>query len=434
MNIQARRNFIKTLGGATIGASILPLSGTFAKNIEREARKWQNLTPNEMASNEDFWFEIQKAYVQSAHFINLENGYMSPAAEEVLNAQIKNIRQINEAPAFYMRRSKYDDMLEIKRKLAAFAGCSPEELLITRNTTESLNTIILGLDLQKGDEALMTNQDYGSMLIQFAYRARREGIVNNVISLPLLPKNKMEVVNVFEKAITPNTKVLLLTHMINLTGQLLPAKEISEMAHERGIQVIIDAAHSFAHVEHKIPDLGGDYYAASMHKWLGTPLGLGLLYIKKDRIQNVWPLFGETNFPDHDIRKFERIGTIPNSSHLAIANAIRFHEAIGSARKEARLRYLKNYWVDKVKDNPKIIINTPMGDDQSCAIANVRIDGMTPAELTKKLYDDYRIFTVAIDMDAVQGVRVTPHLYTRIEDVEKFAFALNDIVKKNAGG
>ena len=427
--LNSRRNFIKHVGGISIGLSGLTVfNPLLANSIKDEALKFKDASPKDLASNEDFWYQIQKAYRQSPHFVNLESGYFSPQPMEVMEAQMANIKMINEQPSFYMRTRQQEERLGIKKKLAAFAGVSHEEIVITRNTTEALNTVILGMNLKQGDEALMTNQDYGSMLQAFEQRALRDGIKNNVISIPLWPKSKMEVVKTFEKAITPRTKVILVSHMINLTGQILPVKEISKMAHERGIEVISDSAHAFAHVDFKIPELGCDYLGTSLHKWLCCPLGAGMLYMKKEKIANVWPLFADTGYEPDDIRKFEHIGTHPVSTNLTIASAINFHNAIGSKRKEERLRYLKDYWTSKVKDLSGVTINTPLTQEQSCGLANIAIDGKTPNELAKYFFDEFKIFTVGINREDVKGVRVTPHLYTRIEDLDLLIKAINKAV------
>jgi selenocysteine lyase/cysteine desulfurase len=428
---QGRRQFISRVGSISLGAALLPsIDLSRIDDITAAAERLGNTPPKDIAQDEAFWSEVQKAYHVSPDFINLENGYFSPAATAVLDAQIRSIRMINETPSFYMRKRQVDERLAVKKQLAEFAECSPGEIAITRNTTESLDTIISGLDLKAGDEAIMTNQDYGSMVEAFNQQSRRLGIVNKIISLPLHPGSSIEVVSAFEQAITPKTKVMLVTHMINLTGQILPAREICDMAHAHGVEVILDAAHSFAHIDFKIPDTHCDYMGASLHKWLCTPLGNGILYIRKEKIKNVWPLFGDNSYPEDDIRKFEHIGTHPVGNTLPIADAIRFHNTIGSKRKEERLRFLKNYWVEKVRPLPDVKLNTPLRDDQSCAIANVAIEGATPAQVADFLFEKHRIFTVAIDTQAVKGVRITPHLYTRLSDLDQLVVAMQDLTHK----
>jgi selenocysteine lyase/cysteine desulfurase len=307
-------------------------------------------------------------------------------------------------------------------------GCSAEELIITRNTTESLDTIIAGIDWKAGDEAVMAEQDYGAMLDMFKLQARRYGIVNRVVSIPNHPKSDEEIVALYEKALTPKTRLLMICHMVNITGHILPVKKIVEMAHRHQVEVLVDGAHAFAQLDFKIDDLGGvDYYGSSLHKWLGTPLGAGILYVRKEKIGKIWQMFGDTGVPDSDIRKLNHTGTHPVATDLAIQDAIRFHEFIGIARKSARLRYLQRYWTEKIRNIPNIIINTPEAPERSGAIANVGVKGIKPGDLAKILLDKYKIFTVAIDYANVQGVRVTPHVYTTTKELDAFVKALKEL-------
>lgn len=423
-----RRNFIQKVGGVGIAGfgltALKPLELSDALLLQERKSK---MDPVEAAADESFWRPIQQAYYQSPHFINLEGGYFSPMPLEVMEAQRRNIRMINDQPSFYMRRRQFEERLAIKKQLARMAGVSHEEIVITRNTTEALNIVILGKKWKSGDEIIVSSQDYGSMLEAFAMREKREGIKRVMVDLPLNPKSDQEIVSRFEAAITERTKAIHVTHMINLTGQILPVRAICEMAHARGIEVISDSAHAFAQLDFKIPDLGCDYMGASLHKWLCTPLGAGVLYVNRDKIDSVWPLFGDVGYEDNDIRKFEHMGTQPISTHLTIASAIQFHEAIGISYKEARLRYLREYWMTRVTENKKIVVNTPTSSERACAIANVGIKGLSPEELAAKLYQEYNIFTVAINHPQIKGVRVTPHLYTRIDHLDAFVAALQQL-------
>jgi len=425
---RSRRNFIRKASSASIALSAFSLlNPLYAQKVNDAGKKNAHLSPKIAAQDEDFWYQVQKAYKQSPHFINLESGYFSPEPITVMESQLDNIKMINEQPSYYMRRRQHKEKLAIKKQLAEFAGVSAEEIVVTRNTTEALDTIILGMDLNSGDEALMCDQDYGSMLETFEMRARRFGIKNNIITIPLHPKNDNEIVDIYEKAITKKTKVILVSHLINLTGQILPVRKICDMAHAKGIEVIVDAAHSFAHLDYKIPELDCDYYGTSLHKWLCCPLGTGMMYMKKEKIEKTWPLFGDVHRPIDDISKFEHIGTHPVSTNLTIAAAIKFHNSIGSKRKEERLRYLKNYWLTKVKDMPKVIINTPLEDQRSCGLANFAIDGMKPNAVANYLYDKHKIFTVGINRESVHGVRVTPHLYTTLPELDKLVGAISEL-------
>lgn len=383
----------------------------------------------QLAGGDDdkFWESVQMSYVQSKKFINLENGYFSPQPLPVLNAFVEYSKMINTSPSYYMRTQQFEDKEKVRQALAGFAEVDAEEIALTRNTTESLNIIIQGLPLKKGDEVIVTNQDYGSMLEAFGQRANRDGIVVKTIKIPLHPKSDEEIVKAYEVAITPKTKVLLVTHLINTSGQLLPVNKICAMAHAKGVEVMVDGAHTFAHLDFKIKDLDCDYYAASLHKWLCAPLGAGILWVKKEKVEKLWPLFGDINQPKDNIRKLEHQGTHPCAVQLCIPEAIRFHNTIGSKRKQDRLLYLKNYWVDKVKNLKKVSFNTPNEDSRTAAIANIAVEGLKPSELADKLYKEYNIFTVAIEKEPIYGVRVTPHLYTTEQHLDKMVDAITEI-------
>lgn len=417
-----KRDFLRTLGSASLGLMVTP---DVARLLERHATR----SATSLAQDEAFWRALRATYRLTSSYINLENGYYSMQAEPVLEAFIAHVRSINVQASRYMRTRQADDKLRVRTRLARMAGVSPDELIITRNTTESLDTVINGYDWKPGDEAVMAAQDYGAMLDMFKLQARRHGIVNRVVSLPPDPQTDAEVVQVYANAITPRTRLLMVCHMVNITGQILPVRAIADMAHARGVDVMIDGAHAFAQLEFRIPDLGGDYYGASLHKWLGAPLGAGLLYVKADHIAKLWPIYADESVPDTDIRKLNHTGTHPVHTDLAIDNAIDFHERIGIARKEARLRYLQRYWTDKVRDVPRIVLNTPSDPRRSCAIANVGIEGMKPADLAKALFERYKVWTVAIDSDAagVHGVRVTPQLFTTTAELDVLVRALGEL-------
>ena len=412
-----KRDFLRTVGGASLGMMFGPeLLGRLA-----------SMPAAALAKDEPFWAAVRANFKLTPDYINLENGYYCFQPEEVLDVFIKNVRAINVEASHYMRTRQYDDKLRARTKLAAMAGCSPDELIITRNTTESLDTVIAGFDWKPGDEAVMANQDYGSMIDMFKLQARRHGMRNTMIDIPMDPKSDDEVVQVYANALTPATRLLMIPHMVNITGHVLPVRAICDMAHARNVPVMVDGAHAFAHLEYKIPDLHCDYYGASLHKWLATPLGAGILYVKKDRISSLWPVFADLGMPDDDIRKLNHTGTHPVHTDLTIENSIAFHEMIGSARKEARLRYLQQYWTTKVRGLPKLVMNTPSDPRRTCAIANVGVKGIAPGDLAKVLLEKYKVFTVAIDGAGVHGVRVTPQVYTSSGELDTFVAALKEL-------
>jgi len=381
----------------------------------------------ELAQDEAFWATIRGKYKLTPEYINLENGYYSMQAEPVLEAFIGHVRSINVQASRYMRTRQPDDKLRVRTRLAKMAGVSPEELIITRNTTESLDTVISGYDWKPGDEAVMAAQDYGAMLDMFKLQARRHGIVNRVVSLPLDPQSDDELVQLYASAITPKTRLLMVGHMVNITGHILPVRKIADMAHARGVDVMCDGAHAFGQLAFRIPDLDCDYCGASLHKWLGTPLGAGILYVRQDKIAGLWPIYADESMADTDIRKLNHTGTHPVHTDLGIDDAIDFHESIGAERKEARLRYVQRYWTSRVRDVPNILVNTPTDLKRSCAIANVGVRGMTPADLAKTLFERYKVFTVAIDTANVHGVRVTPQLFTTAKELDVLVRALKEL-------
>jgi len=412
-----KREFLRTVGGASLGLM-------FSDDV---LARMTNRTAHELASDDDFWTTVRGKYRLTPDYINLENGYYSMQSEEVLEAFIGKVREVNYKASYYMRTTQVDDKIAARKRLAELTGCSFEELAITRNTTESLDTVIAGLDWKAGDHAVMAAQDYGAMLDMFKLQARRYGIVNTVVSLPLDPSSDDEIVSLYERAITPKTRLLMVCHQVNITGQILPVRKIADMAHRHNVLVMVDGAHAFAQLDFRIPDLGCDFYGASLHKWLGTPLGAGLLYVRKDNIPKLWPVFADEGMADTDIRKLNHTGTHPVHTDLAIASAIDFHNAIGIQRKEARLRFLQQHWTSKVRNTPNIVVNTPTDPARSCAIANVGIASIPPGDLAKTLLAKYRVWTVAIDSAGVRGVRVTPQLFTTTAELDTFVNALKEL-------
>ena len=416
-----KRSFIKNATLTGIGATL----GMDALAALFETKKHSSAAA--LAADDQFWNQIRTQYMLKPDYINLENGFYNFIPQPTLEKYIQHIRDINYQGSYYMRTVQRDNKKRMAAKLAAVAGCSPEELIITRNTTESLDLIIAGQDWKAGDEALMAIQDYGSMLDMFEQVSKRYGVVLNKVSIPNLPDSDEEIVSLYEKAITPKTKLLMIPHMVNITGQILPVRKICDMAHSKGVEVMVDGAHAFAHIQYKISELDCDYYGTSLHKWMSVPLGAGFLFVKKEKIAKTWPLIGDGTKDLSDIRRLNHIGTHACATDLTIEDAIDFYNMIGAERKEKRLRYIQQYWTGRVKNVPKIIINTPTDDKRSCGIANVGIAGMTPADLAKRLMDEHKIFTVAIDTANVHGCRITPNVYTTVEELDAFVAALKKL-------
>lgn len=416
-----KRSFIKSLALLPIGT---PLTINAMDNL---LNRVSHIAPSELVGDEDFWEQLRGNYKLKPDYINLENGYYCFLPQETLENFITHVREVNYQGAYYMRTKAANDKKLAIERLAKVAGCSPDELGITRNTTESLDTVISGIDWKEGDETIMAEQDYFSMLTMFKQVAKRYGVVNKIISLPNHPENDDEIINLYANAITTKTKLLMVCHIVNVTGQILPIRKICDMAHNKGVQVLVDGAHAFAHINFLIPDLHCDYYGASLHKWLSVPLGAGLLYVKKEHIPNIWPLLAPGEKAMDDISRLNHTGTHPVATLLALQNAIDFYERIGAVQKEARLRYLQNYWTNKVRHLPHVILNTPADPTRSCAIANVGIKGMKPQDLADTLLKKYKIYTVAIDGANVHGCRITPNLYTTTKELDIFVAALKEM-------
>ena len=423
-----RRTFLKQVGLLTSAFSVNSLfQQAYAADIERAQQRIAGFTPEQAAAEEDFWALISQAYTVNPSIINLNNGGVSPSPKVVQDAVERFNKLSNEAPSYYMWRILDQGREPLRMKLANLAGADPEEIAVNRNATEALNTVIFGLDLKAGDEVIGTKQDYPNMIQAWRQREMREGIKYTQISFNFPIEDDAAIVDAFAKAITPKTKVLHITHVINWVGQILPVRKICDMARNKGITTIVDGAHSFGLLDFKIPELGCDYFGTSLHKFLSAPIGSGMLWIKKDKIVNIWPLVCNDKPRSTDIRKFETLGTRSFPIEQGIGEAINFHEAIGSKRKEARIRYLKDYWATKVKEVPGVKIHTSFKPEYACSICGVSIDGMTPGELDSALFSKYKIHTVGIVWENISCVRITPHVYTRTIDLDRLVKAITEI-------
>ena len=380
---------------------------------------------NSKYRDEKYWNDVANMYHQNINFINLESGYFSPSPENVKNYWVDFVNEINESPSYYMRTRQTEMREKVRNKLANYAGIQSDELVLTRNTTESMNIIIQGIKLDKGDEILRTNLEYPNIIQALDMRERRFGTKVRIVDVPIHPKNQQEIVDKVISAVNKKTKVILISHMVFLNGQVFPVKEVCAKARELGLETIVDGAHSFSHVDMDISEIGCDYYASSLHKWLGAPLGNGLLYVKKDNVRRLWPLYGDTAYEDDNIMKLEHLGTRPCSDQNGIIPAIDFNLEIGKKEKSKRLKFLQMRWASELKENKNIILNTPLGEGQSYGIANVGVKNLPPSNLADKLFDDHNIFTVPIDDDrGIRGVRVSPNLYSTVEDIDKFIEAM----------
>jgi selenocysteine lyase/cysteine desulfurase len=426
-----RRDFISLAGkGLGLAALSSPLITSLLKEVEAAGHHVAHLTPQQAAMDEDYWSVIQNAFTVTRGIVNLNNGGVSPSPRIVTEALVRYIWQQEDATAYTMWQLLEPQSETIRTGLAEIFGCDREEIAITRNASESLEILLMGMDLKSGDEILTTTQDYPRMLTTLRQREKREGLTLKLIKIPIPPKNLDEITAAFERGITSRTRLLLVSHQVNITGQITPVKAVCEMARARGIETIVDGAHSFAQFQFQQKDLGCDYFGTSLHKWLYAPKGTGLLYVKRDKIAKIWALMAAEDKNAADIRKFEEIGTHSAAPRLAIGEAMLFHNGIGGKRKEARLRYLSRYWMNRLKDIPKVRFNTSFDPAQSCAIANVQIEGINPSAIGSYLFAQHRIFTTPIIHEEFQGIRITPNVYTTLGELDRFCGVMETIARK----
>lgn len=417
-----KRDFIKTFGA--IG--LIP----FSQNIRYDSlNKIENLLNTENLSDDDFWKLVRSQYDLNQDFINLESGYYNIIPKPTLKKQIEHIKRVNLEGSFYMRKSRFKDKSTITSELANFVGCNSKNLVITRNTTESLDLIISGFPWKSGDEAIYAYQDYGAMQDMFEQIGKRHGVVLKKVSVPNHPKNDMELISLYESQITSKTRLIMISHMVNITGQILPVKKICDMAHSYGVEVLVDGAHCVGHFNFKIDNLNCDYYGSSLHKWLATPLGAGLLYVNNKHIPKIWPLIADHEKDPNKIQRLSHTGTHPVSTDLTIIDAIEYLNSIGINKKESRLRFLKTYWQNALKNESNIVINTPFDPQRSCGIGNVGLKNMKPETLANRLYEEFGIFTVAIDYANVKGCRITPNIFTNENELDTFIDAMKSLAR-----
>jgi selenocysteine lyase/cysteine desulfurase len=426
--MQTRRQFLGAMSlpaaAAMAGVGLRP---TFLRG---DAAGWaadlasHDGSPQELAADEMFWAEVQRAFTVDRTLVNLNNGGVSPSPAFVQDAMKKHLDLSNKAPTYYMWQIQEPMREGVRKRMAREWGVDPEEVAFVRNASEGLQTLQFGMDLQRGDEVLTTTQDYPRMITTFRQRERREGIILKQIEVPVPAEDPAEVVRLFDQAITERTRMILICHTINLTGQIFPVKEISALGHRRGIPVIVDGAHGLAHFDFKLSDLGCDYYATSLHKWLFAPHGTGLLYVKRDKIPGLWPLMAAPERMDENIRKYEEIGTHPAANYLAIGEALTFHQGLGSQRKEARLRYLRDYWANALLAHDRFRLHTSQRPEFSCGIGNIQLEGVDSGALNEWLWREHKIITVAIRHAQFEGLRVTASVYTHLEELDRFVDAM----------
>jgi selenocysteine lyase/cysteine desulfurase len=419
------------LNGLTGGAAALALLRDDAlERVMAASRAAGARAPEEVAADEDYWREIQQAFTLDRTLINLNNGGVCPSPRVVQEAMKRYLDLSNQTPVYSMWQLVEPGIESVRKGLAAAFGCDPEEMAVTRNASEALENCQLGLDLRRGDEVLTTTHDYPRMITTWKQRERRDGIVLKQVKFPFPPKSPDELVEPFRRAITERTKVILICHITNLTGQIFPVKEICRLGRERGIEVIVDGAHAFSHFPFTLADLDCDYYGTSLHKWLFAPHGTGFLYVRRPKIEKLWPLMAAPAEMAANVRKFEEIGTHPAANHNAIAEALVFNAGIGIERKAARLRYLRDRWMKRLAEKKGVRIHTSFDPRMSCGIGNVQLEGVDTAKLGAHLWATRRIIVVPIVHEEFQGLRVTPNVYTRPEEIDTFADELERVAQK----
>ena len=426
-----RRRFLSSIGkGVGLAALSSATIASLFKDVVAAGKAIDHLSPLDAALDEDYWATIQQAFSVTRGIINLNNGGVSPSPRIVTEAFVRYTWQQEDATAYTMWQILEPQSETIRTGLAEVFGCSPEEIAITRNASESLEILLMGMDFKSGDEILTTTQDYPRMLTTLRQRELREGLKLNLIKIPIAPNNVDDIAAAFERAVTPKTKLILVSHQINLTGQILPVRKVCEMARSKGIESIVDGAHAFAQFDFKRDDLQCDYYGTSLHKWIYAPKGTGMLYVRKEKIPKVWALMASEGQNKNDIRKYEEIGTHSAAMRLAIGEAILFHNAIGGKRKEERLRYLSRYWMNNLKSIPKVGFNTSFDPKQSCAIANFKVEGVDPVQLGSHLMAKHKIFTTPIMHDEFTGIRITPNVYTTLWELDRFCNVVADVARQ----
>ncbi|MBL0938259.1 MAG: aminotransferase class V-fold PLP-dependent enzyme [Gemmatimonadaceae bacterium] len=428
-----RRRFVTAMAGASALPAITPSPVYAADAIHRllDASRVANdrIVPDrigsaeQLASDEDFWEPIQRAFELDRTWINLNNGGCSPAPAHVMAKLERDLRFSNELPVIHMWQTLEPRIEVVRRELAQEFGCDPEEMAITRNASESLITLIYGIDLKRGDEVLISNQNYGRMVNAWKQRAAREGIVIKEISFPVPCTDPQQIVDAFAAGITSKTRVMEITHITNLTGQILPVKELVAMAKARGVETFVDGAHAFAQFPFTRDELGCDYYGTSLHKWLTAPIGTGFLYVRREKIPTIWPLMAQNPGQEKDIRKYEEIGTHPAANHNAVAVALAFHRTIGAERKAARLRFLRDRWAKRLiaEGKGRVRVLTPLDSKWGGGIGFIAVDGLDNEKLGNWLMSKYRVVQTPISHAEFKGIRITPNVYSTLDEIDRFS-------------
>lgn len=428
-----RRSFFKKMIGVGAFCSLSMLNETIAAEELIETVDYlRSLSVEDAVQSEDFWKHIQTAYAVSKSYLNLNNGGVAPQPTIVLNDQKKYLEQINNMPSYYLARELPKNRFILREKLAKLGGCLPQEVALMQNTTEAMNTVMLGIDWKAGDEVIVSKQDYSTVKLGWEQLAKRYKIKLVWVNLPAPIEEDEAILEIYLSKITKKTKFINLTQVVNWTGQIIPVSVIAKIctqAREKGIFTLVDGAHSLAHINFKITDLKCDAYASSLHKWLSAPIGTGMLYIRQDKIASVWPMYPHDPVQVSIIEKFEHKGTISLAREEATHTAIQFHQHIGIQLKEARLRYLKNYWAKELATRSNVHFYTSFKDKYAGGIALFGVTDRDINLVSLQLERKYRIHHTKTSLEGIEGIRISPNIYTTLDDLDRFLEVMNTLLK-----
>lgn len=430
-----RREAIHAMAAMSAAPAISPKRFAEAVAIGAQLAAPRDRSPDDIARDETFWLAVQQAFTVDRGIVNLNNAGVCPAPAVVQNAMKRHLDAAHAGPPPHVLWRIQEPQIEaVRAQLARSFGVDAEEIAITRNTSDGLEACQLGMNLRAGDEVITTTHDYPRMINAFKQRERREGIVLKQVEYPVPLSDGAEIVRLFESHITPKTKLILMCHMTNLTGEILPVKDVVAMARAKGVAVLVDGAHALGHFDFKISDLECDCYAVSLHKWLLAPHGTGLLYVRRNKISDIWPLMAAEEKLDGDIRKFEQMGTRAAAQYLAIAEALSFHESIGAKNKQVRLIYLRDYWLNRLRHSDRVKLHTNVTPGMACAMATIGIDGLDSAKLTSWLWDKHRTFVTTVGQGDFHGVRISPNVQTTLSELDRFCEAVELALREGLPG
>jgi len=422
-----RRHFL-------MGSAATALAATIVKASAMETAVLPAANDTAIATDRAYWAAVSDLYDVERSIANLENGYWGIMARPVLQAYLENTQRVNRQNTVYARNAFGKDAEDVRNRVAGAVGAAPEEVALTRGATEALQKLITGYNkLQPGDAVIYSDLDYDSMQYAMNALAGRRGVEVKTFAIPE-PATREAVLDAYRTVLeaTPKAKLLLLTHLSHRTGLVMPIREIADMARARGVDVVVDAAHSWGQMDFKVTDLGADFVGFNLHKWIGAPVGMGFLYIRKERLADIDRDLADEDWPKDDIRSRVHTGTTNFAATLSVPAALDLHEMISSKRKQARLTYLRNYWVKQARAIETVEILTPDDDTMHAGITSFRIKGKISKDdnnaLMTALRDKHRVLTVRrTGVAKGQCLRVSPALYTTEAELDRLVQGLSAI-------